>query len=327
VVDNEPPVEEAKPPKRKRLRRRWIALIVVAAVIVVVVVAAFVTAHYTSRSSFCDSCHEMDPYYASWQMSSHSLAECRDCHIPPGFIPYVETKLFSFREIWVHITNNAEPPLAVTREIPNASCLRCHRTPKTIELGNASFSHDVHQDQLCMKCHVRLVHRDVNPPYYTSPGAMSSCLVCHDGTTAPSECSTCHTPGHEPRGECSTCHNTEGWTASVGVVHPFPRTGAHAALACPDCHVNKPGVETIPGTSLAKADPACISCHGDHHQGLTECASCHSPDGWLPTTFKHAQVGEHMPNGEVHLECTQCHTAGYTSHTCSCHEGGSPGGD
>ena len=45
----------------------------------------------------------MNPYYDSWQASTHSTAQCRDCHIPPGFIPYIETKLGSFREIYVHI--------------------------------------------------------------------------------------------------------------------------------------------------------------------------------------------------------------------------------
>jgi nitrate/TMAO reductase-like tetraheme cytochrome c subunit len=327
VDENEPRLEEPKPPKRRRLRRRWIALIVVAAVIVVLVVAAFVTAHYTSRSSFCDTCHEMDPYYASWQSSSHATAQCRDCHIPPGFVAYVKTKLFSFREVWVHIAGNPEAPLAVTREIPNGSCFRCHKTPADLTLGNVTFSHQTHQSQNCIACHVRLVHRDVNPPYYKSPGGMSTCLECHNGQTAPSQCSTCHAPAHEPRGECSNCHNTESWTAGAGE-HPFPRTGAHAGLACTDCHVSKPGVSLIPGTQLPQADPACISCHGDHHTGLTDCAGCHTPEGWTPVNFTHPQVGEHYPSGERRLDCANCHPNGYGSYSCtSCHASNAGGGD
>jgi nitrate/TMAO reductase-like tetraheme cytochrome c subunit len=326
VAENDPPVEEPKPPKRRRLRRRWVALIVVAAVIVVLIAAAFVTAHFTSSSSFCDTCHEMDPYYQSWQASIHSTAECRDCHIPPGFVPYVKTKLFSFREVWVHITSKAEPPLAVTRQIPNSNCLACHKDPGNVTLTNVSFSHEIHSGQNCITCHVRVVHRDVNPPYYKSPAAMSSCLVCHDGKTAPSQCSTCHTPGHEPRGECSTCHNTASWTGAT-MQHPFVLTGAHASLACTDCHVSKPGVENIPGTVLAKADPACVSCHGDHHGGLTDCASCHTPDGWSPSTFVHPQVGEHIPSGERPLDCASCHPSGYATHSCTkCHATNAGGG-
>jgi nitrate/TMAO reductase-like tetraheme cytochrome c subunit len=323
---NAQPGEAPKPKRRRRLRRRWVALIIVVAVIVVLVVAAFVTAHYTSRSSFCDSCHEMDPYYASWQSSVHNTAECRNCHIPPGAIAYVQTKLFSFREVWVHITKKVEAPLAVTRQIHNASCLECHKDPGNATLGNVTFSHSIHQSQNCVTCHVRLVHRSVTPPAYVSPAAMSTCLKCHNGTIAPGKCSTCHTPGHEPRGECSSCHNTESWTAA-GTNHPFPREGAHAGLACTDCHVAKTGVQLIPGTELPQADPACISCHGDKHGGLTDCATCHTPNGWKPASFTHQQVGEHIPNGEKPLDCASCHTSGFGSASCTpCHNG-TPGGD
>ena len=47
---------------------------------------------------------------------------------------------------------------------------------------------------------------------YVDPAKMSSCFACHDGSTAPNNCSYCHTPPHEKRGECSTCHNTSSWT-------------------------------------------------------------------------------------------------------------------
>jgi len=332
VDDDEPQIEQPKPPKRRRLRRRWTALIVVVSVIVVLVVAAFITAHYTSRSSFCDSCHEMDPYYASWQTSSHATAECRDCHIPPGFVAYVKTKLFSFREIWVHISGKPEAPLAVTREIPNGSCFRCHHyepedIPSDVTLGNASFSHETHKGQFCIACHVRVVHRDVNPPYSRPPGAMSSCLECHDGKVAPSRCSICHTPGHAARGECSDCHNTESWGAT-GARHPFPRTGGHAGLACTDCHVSRPGAEIIPGTDLPRPDPACVSCHGDEHGGLTDCTNCHTIDGWIPADFTHPRVGEHMPDGEVRVDCASCHPDGFATYSCTkCHETNAGGGD
>jgi nitrate/TMAO reductase-like tetraheme cytochrome c subunit len=343
----EPPVEEPldekaeplkKPRKRRRLRRRWIALIVVASVIVLLVIAAFITAHYTSRSAFCDTCHEMEPYYASWQTSSHATAECIECHIPPGFVAYVQTKLFSFREIWVHITGADEAPLAATRDIPNGSCFRCHDTPADLLIARTPFAHNDHTAYFCISCHTRLVHRDVNPPYYKSPGAMASCLECHDGKIAPSDCTTCHPVGHEPRGECSVCHNTEGWT---GITHQFPITGGHADLGCTDCHVDKPGVAMIPGIQLPVADPACVSCHGDQHgQGLTDCARCHTPDGWIPANFTHTPESDcstcHTPQHEAVGQCSACHgteswarthpfqrTGAHADLTCTdCHKSG-----
>jgi nitrate/TMAO reductase-like tetraheme cytochrome c subunit len=212
------PAEKTPPGKpRKKRRRRWVmALSIVAGVIVILIIAAFVTAHYTSASSFCDTCHEMDPYYTSWQHSTHASAECRDCHIPPGFIPYIETKLGSFREIWVHISGKPEAPLAVTREIPNSSCLRCHSDPpQDPSLPTVTFSHAGHAGIDCISCHVRLVHRTVNPPEYVDPAAMSSCLECHNGSIAPDNCSYCHTAPHEARGECSSCHTQAGWTPTT----------------------------------------------------------------------------------------------------------------
>ncbi len=327
MTDVDPQNKRLQRSKRRRLRGRWIALIVVASVVVFLVVAAFVTAHFTSRSSFCDDCHEMDPYYASWQTSTHSQAECNQCHIPPGLASYIETKFLSLRELWVHVTKQVKAPLAVTREIPNGSCLRCHQTPATLTLTNATFSHTAHAAQYCVTCHVRLVHRAVNPPYYVDPAAMSSCLACHNGTTAPGQCSTCHTPGHEPRGECSDCHGMEGWGPGAVFRHPFPRTGGHAGLACADCHVRRPEAPIIPGTDLPRPDPACISCHGDHHNGLTDCADCHTVAGWAPSTFVHPTVGEHIPSGKVPVDCASCHPSGYTSYSCiKCHDSNA-GGD
>jgi nitrate/TMAO reductase-like tetraheme cytochrome c subunit len=295
----------ANPRKRRRLRGRWIALIVVAAVIVVLVVAAFVTAHYTSKSSFCDTCHEMDPYYVSWQASSHGTAECRDCHIPPGPLKYIETKLYSFREVYVHIRGVSDAPLSVTREIPNDSCFRCHSLPGAIDLGTVTFEHTTHDGQNCITCHVRVVHRSVTPPEYQNPGGMSVCLTCHNGTVAPSACSTCHTPGHEPRGECSSCHNTESWGSATGD-HPIALTGGHAGLACTDCHKSGAGAETIPGTQLAKAPSQCADCHTPAHEARGDCATCHTTESFANAGANHPfeLVGAHAK-----LSCAGCHAA------------------
>lgn len=209
------PQPAAKPPKKRR--RRWVmALWTLGAVIIVLIIGSFVTAHFTSASSFCDGCHEMDPYYQSWQASTHDSVECRECHVPPGAIPYVKTKLGSFREIYVHFSSHPDAPLGVTREIPNSNCLKCHNPPQDPSLPTATFKHDKHSGQSCITCHVRFVHTTVNPPEYVDPAKMSSCLQCHDGSVAPNECSYCHTPPHEARGDCSKCHGTSSWSPEAG---------------------------------------------------------------------------------------------------------------
>jgi nitrate/TMAO reductase-like tetraheme cytochrome c subunit len=300
-----PALNKRGKPKRSA-RFKWIVGVSsFFALIVILVIAAYVTAHFTSRSPFCNSCHEMNPYYSSWQDSTHNSAECRDCHIPPGTTPYIKTKLGSLREIWVHITKNPEAPLAVTRQIPNASCARCHSAPPTNpKLYTVAFSHVTHNTLDCVGCHKRLVHRTL-PPGYTDPAAMSSCLTCHDGAVAPSACTTCHTAPHEVRGECSTCHSTTDFSGA-GANHPFALTGSHADLTCTQCHVTKPGAAIIPGTQLAKADPACNSCHEDQHGGLTVCSGCHTPTAWKNVDFEHPLA---LTGGHAGLACAKCHVS------------------
>jgi nitrate/TMAO reductase-like tetraheme cytochrome c subunit len=318
--------KQTPPTKKARRRRRLVrVLVAVAALIVVLVGASFGAAEYTSRSSFCSGCHEMQPYYATWLSSEHSDAPCVDCHIPPGAIAFIKTKLFSLREIWVHVTQHwgthPEPPLAVTREIPNSNCLKCHPAPPEVSIDSVAFSHRAHSDDSCLQCHTRLVHRGVGSLAYRDPQRMSFCLSCHDGGTAPGECSSCHNAPHEPRGECSSCHDLADWS-SAGSRHPFPRLGAHAGLDCTDCHLSQAGVANIPGTNLAQANPACASCHEDQHGGLTDCASCHTPKAWSPSTFRHPRVGEHIPSGEHPLSCSSCHKSGFATASCTpCHKG------
>ncbi len=74
----------------------------------------------------------MNPYYNSWSVSVHKNTNCVQCHIPPGFPSFVKTKILSLRELWVHVFGKAEPPLAVTRKIPNSNCLACHANPPTV---------------------------------------------------------------------------------------------------------------------------------------------------------------------------------------------------
>jgi len=133
-------------------------------------------------------------------------------------------------------------------------------------------------------------------------------------------------------GDCLSCHKVSG-DGSFGVMsldgsvsgHPLPLTGGHAGVACTQCHVGRPGAEIIPGTNLPRpASANCVSCHGDHHDGLTNCVRCHSVAGWKPPTFTHPRVGDHMPSGEEPVACGSCHPNGFGSSSCSCHGGNPP---
>ena len=83
---------------------------------------------YTSRPQFCNSCHIMEPYYKSWQASSHKDVTCIECHFPPGLGGKLRGKMLGLVQLAKYVTKSAGPRPAA--EIPDASCLRsgCHET-------------------------------------------------------------------------------------------------------------------------------------------------------------------------------------------------------
>ncbi|HZK49914.1 MAG TPA: NapC/NirT family cytochrome c [Thermoleophilia bacterium] len=292
--------------------------LIVAGVAVVLVASAFAAAEYTGRTAFCVSCHEMQPYYDSWQQFQHTEAGCADCHIPKGLVSFTKTKLFAFREVYVHVLGQVKAPLAVTRKIPDSSCTQCHNSLPRAQTADATFDHTQHSAP-CVRCHVRLVHKAVTPPVYVDPGTMGACFVCHDGATAAKTCSLCHTAPHDDQGACDTCHGVENWSPS-GFDHPFPLEGGHAKATCEQCHTKTTGADG--SITFSKASPECVSCHGDEHGGLTDCGRCHTPQGWTPANFSHPRVGEHIPGGEHRLSCQDCHASGFGAATCTpCHDG------
>ena len=59
---------------------------------------------YTSRPQFCNSCHIMEPYYKSWQESSHKDVTCIECHFPPGIGGKVRGKMLGLVQLAKYVT-------------------------------------------------------------------------------------------------------------------------------------------------------------------------------------------------------------------------------
>ncbi len=284
--------------------------------------ASLVAAEWTAQSDFCGSCHEMEPYYSSWQASTHSGVDCVECHIPPGLVNYAETKMFGLREVYVHFTKQVKAPVTVTRDIADSTCTRgvCH-DPGVVTLATSSFSHEAHGEAQCTDCHARMVHRSLDNPEYQDPATMAACFDCHSEAEANDECSYCHQAPHEDLGPCVDCHTLESWGLE-NFEHPLPLTGGHANLSCEQCHTGTGGGDTVRGLTLGSAPTECVDCHGDQHGGLSDCGQCHTPEGWTPANFSHPAVGEHIPGGEHRLACTDCHPSGFGSASCTpCHSG------
>lgn len=65
----------------------------------------------------------------------------------------------------------------------------------------------------------------------------------------------------------------------TGFKHSFPIDGAHAKIACEQCHVN---------AKYAGTPRDCVACHRDPHNPTLgrQCAACHTTNVWKPAKKK-----------------------------------------
>jgi hypothetical protein len=303
----------------------------------------------------CNSCHMNDFNQASNpnHMDLGLSTDCISCHTTvPGWAPA------SFE---VH---NQYYVLEGAHALISSNCIDCHNnnynnTPNTCVgchqdafNGTTDPDHELAQYPTdCTLCHNQTLwspasfNHDVFYPLTGGHAAVASnCILCHTSgyNNTPNTCSGCHqddyagsgNPNHTALGlptDCQTCHTTApGWAPAEMPNHDvfYLIEGAHLAIAndCAACHNGN--YNNTPNT--------CVGCHletfnattsPDHetNQFPTECASCHSQNAWMPSTFDHNQIypltGAHA---SIANECTACHINGdfiNTPNTCiGCHQ-------
>ena len=263
-------------------RTRFIILGVMAVCGTFVLSIGFVTtgaAVYTSRSEFCISCHIMEPYYVSWQESSHSHVACIKCHFPPGAVEKVRGKMLGLVQLLKYVTATAGPRLSA--EISDASCLRCHDTrllAGRVDFQGIPFDHHPHLTDLrsgkqlrCTSCHSQIVqgsHMTVTK---------STCFLCHfkDGMF------------NEGLGTCTRCHQIPETEFELGGGVKFSHDLAYER-----------GVD-------------CASCHRDLIRGNGEvprerCTVCHNREDDLRRIDDHEFM--HQTHVSDHkIDCLDCH--------------------
>jgi hypothetical protein len=118
---------------------------------------------------------------------------------------------------------------------------------------------------------------------------------------------------------CESCHSTNGWKrVSLTNVNEkfdhsktkYPLLGKHQTVDCLQCHTNGDFKKPL-------AFQKCKDCHQDIHQGQFakrsdggECASCHTVNGFKPTTYgvkEHATSAYPLEEKHAKLQCAQCH--------------------
>ena len=160
----------------------------------------------------------------------------------------------------------------------------------------------------------------------------------------PALCRSCHEPiaqdiarhgGFHGRvsgietGQCRACHTEhKGRGADIvkleSTAFPHSRTdfqlqGAHATVACGDCHAT--------GRKFRDAPSACFDCHkaDEPHAGKLgrDCGSCHEVSGWDRTRFDHSKTSYALTGKHVEAACDACHLGnrydGTPTQCASCH--------
>lgn len=288
------------------------------------------TPHGTSVSNECASCHTTDNWLVKDiqgihdrgrfpLIGKHKTADCSSCHTTYQNLNFT---------------------------VQGVDCYSCHagdyasaNNPNHIASG---FSKD------CTSCHTieggGWGAGNFNHTFFPLLGghALPQCSSCHTSgsfTGLSPVCYTCHKPDfdatanppHSSAGfstECQTCHTINGWKPANfdHAITGFQLTGKHTQASCNSCH--KQGYANTPSD--------CYSCHQANYQATqnpnhtaagfsTDCAPCHSTNGWQPATFDHEPkfpiaTGSHRGKWNA---CSDCHTnpVSYADFSCTnCHE-------
>jgi nitrate/TMAO reductase-like tetraheme cytochrome c subunit len=341
---------------KKAIRRIIGRLSVIKVIILLIAVVAFFSAiamTVTSQTGFCNSCHIMNDYYASWEKSSHHDVSCLSCHLQPGFGGYIKGKINGLAQAVDCAVGRVGTKAEAT--VLDQSCLRsaCHSTEALLEkdllFEGVKFTHKGHIQE-------------------TMDGINVTCGTCHNHYQGDEHfsvekeiCFSCHFIKSDKGGsgivksECLDCHNVPQKVIERGLVKVDHQEFVSYKASCEDsCH--KRQVEHVSEVSdmicvnchsfgmdegltseelhayhTGHEKVECLSCHGNVIHGpdkassvasMIDCQNCHSDTHGIQQTIftadhspVHTQSNEKIlsPMFLTHVECTGCHIETTTS--------------
>jgi hypothetical protein len=244
----------------------------------------------------------------------HASTACRSCHTAKNIAPSARA-LLTKKDV-ARTYMGLSPTCSTCHEDKHqgrfgANCLQCHSTTtwKGAKLDEQSFDHSrtrypltgKHLTTPCAKCHKA---GDDGMPVY----AGLKFQLCNE----------CHADPHKGlfKQGCDICHNTSSWTKSSYTSKfdhsktEYPLVGKHLQVSCIDCHKS--------GDFKARISFAtCTDCHKDEHGGQFaqhadkgRCESCHTVQGWSPSTFTaadHAKTKYPLVPPHAKVKCADCH--------------------
>ncbi|MBC8413565.1 MAG: NapC/NirT family cytochrome c [Nitrospira sp.] len=236
-------------------------LVVIAIVVVVLVFLIAGAEYYTSRPSFCGSCHIMKNYHASWQNDKHGEENvaCVDCHYPPGEHHALKSKFKGLGQLFTYLGTG--PNLVRTpAKVNDASCTtsECHPKEKFLSKkiqygGKIPYVHNTHMDRRIegQELHCDTCHQHVSAEkHFEVP--KEACYLCHfknaEFNEGRAKCSLCHTIPEKSLRKIAEGDEESG----EGVTHAKLEK---SKVACQSCHY-----QIIQGEGNIKKDD-CFNCH------------------------------------------------------------------
>lgn len=285
-------------------------LAVLAPLVLGVLALSLLTAVATGRLQLdpaCRPCHPSAPV-----LDAHRAVPCYSCHSEPG--PLARAARLVLDASYALSGPVARP---VEAPVPSAACESCHAeaVSEAVFADGIRMSHRtcVGRAAACTDCHSDVAHGRIGADRAVS---MDRCSRCHDGTTAPKDCDSCH------YGEPTRRDALNAWAVTHGrnrhQTHGMGdlRTCAicHQPEDCGSCHLPVPHGSAWPtrhgDVAVDKGRDACLACH------VRElCDACHGiemphPAGWLPDHPKEVaqtDVDRRCKNCHAESDCRDCH--------------------
>jgi len=274
--------------------KKRIVLITLGIVVILIITALLAAEYYTSRPSFCGSCHIMKKYYDTWKKSKHGEKEvaCVDCHYTRGERHAVRSRFRGLGQIFTYLGTGGTEVRKVSK-VSDFGCTasECHPEQKAndknfIFMKNIPFVHKTHFDRLiegqelhCNTCHQNLRAKD------HFKVTKEACYLCHFKEVK----------FNQDRAKCSLCHK----------IPEKPLQSHKTGDAGP---AEKP----ITHKSLERAGVPCRSCHYELIQGKGEireedCFDCHEYSDEMLKLREDKKIMHEKHIAEQNARCFDCH--------------------
>jgi hypothetical protein len=310
--------------------------------------------NYVTTPNVCFGCHQDEynntdnPPHASANFST----ECQTCHSQNSWSPatfdhdnqYFPIYSGKHKDKWDVCTDCHTNP----NNFSVFSCIDCHEHRQSkMDEEHEGVTGYVYSSPACLSCHPdgrkdNAFNHSLSDFPLTGAHTTVDCIQCHSGgySGTSTVCYDCHqsnynnasNPNHQSltiSTACNDCHTTNpGWEPALFPQHNqyFELSGRHSEIAnnCYSCHSG----------NYTATTSECAGCHLDNYNtavnpnhaaaGIpTDCQTCHSAFGWIPSSFNHASTGFELSGQHASIQCSSCHQGtlpGLNQACISCHQ-------